>query len=404
MTSPLALEGIKVLDLTWVVFGPWATKYLADHGAQVIKVESTTRPDITRLSPPYKDGVAHPDRTGLFCVVNSSKHSLTLNLKKPQGLELIGKLVRWADVVIENFGAGTMKRLGLGYEELVKLKPDIIMVSMSILGQTGPMSGFLGFGPHGAALAGIYALTGWPDGEPTSNTLAWPDCLSPWYAATAVLAALDYRRRTGKGQFIDISQVETALHGFAPAMLNLSANQQISQRMGNRCAEAAPHGVFPCKGEERWCAIAVLSDEQWRLLCEAMGKKEWIEDTRFATLQGRKANEDMLEEGIEAWTVEHVAEEVMTKLQRLGIPAGVVQNAQDLYADPQLIHRDFFNFLEHPVIGRCSHAAWPAKLSMSPAQIRPAPLLGADNEYICTKILGFSDEEFIELVNSGVLE
>ena len=404
MTTPSALEGIKVLDLTWVVFGPWTTKYLADHGAQVIKVESTTRPDITRLSPPYKDGVAHPDRAGLFCVLNSSKHSLTLNLKKPQGLELIRKLVGWADVVVENFGAGTMKRLGLGYEQLIKLNPDIIMVSMSILGQTGPMSEFVGFGPHGAALAGVYALTGWPDGEPTSNTLAWPDCLSPWYAVTATLAALDYKRRTGKGQYLDISQVETAIHGFAPAMLNFSANHQVTQRIGNRCAEAVPHGVFRCKGEERWCAIAILNDGQWNALCEAMGKEEWVQDKRFATLQDRKANEDMLEKSIEAWAVQYTAEEVMTKLQALGVPAGVVQNAQDLFADPQLEHRDFFNFLEHPVMGKCSHSGWPAKFSLSPAQIRPAPLLGADNEYICTKILGLSDEEFIDLINSGVLE
>jgi benzylsuccinate CoA-transferase BbsF subunit len=398
------LEGVKVLDLTWVAFGPWVTKYLADHGAQVIKIESTTRPDITRLSPPYKDDIAHPDRAGLFCVFNSSKYSLTLNLKSPKGMELIRRLVKWADTVVENFGVGAMKNLGLDYQQLVKIKPDIIMVSMSILGQTGPLSSFVGFGPHGAALSGIYALTGWPDGEPTSNTLAWPDCVCPWYAVTAALAALDYRRRTGKGQFIDISQVETTIHGFAPAMLNYSANHQVTKRMGNRCAEVSPHGIFRCQGTERWCAIAILRDEQWKALCEVMDKKEWAGDARFATLQGRKANEDLLEKAIEAWTVQHTPEKVMELLQAKGIPAGVVQNAQDLFADPQLKHRNHFQFLKHPVMGKCSHPAWPAKLSLSPAQLHPAPTLGADNEYICTKILGYSDEEFIDLVNSGVLE
>lgn len=392
------------MDLTWVAFGPWVTKYFADHGAQVIKIESTTRPDIIRLSPPYKDGIAHPDRAGLFCVFNSSKYSLTLNLKHPKGQELIKKLVKWADIVVENFGVGAMKGLGLDYEQLVKIKPDIIMISMSILGQTGPLSSFAGFGPHGAALSGVYALTGWPDGEPTSNTLAWPDCVCPWYAVTAALAALDYRRRTGKGQFIDISQVETTIHGFAPAMLNFTANGEVTPRMGNRCVEAAPHGIFRCQGIERWCAIAILNDEQWKALCQAMGKKEWVEDERFASLQGRKANGDTIEAAIESWTSQQTAEEVMAKLQALGIPAGVVQNAQDLFADPQLKHREHFQFLDHPVMGKCSHPAWPAKLSLTPAQLRPAPTLGADNEYICTKILGYSDEEFVDLVNSHVLE
>jgi len=402
LTTRLPLEGIKVVDLTWVAFGPWVTKYLADHGAEVIKIESTTRPDIIRLSPPYKDNKAHPDRAGLFTVFNSSKRSLTLNLKNPKGLELLKKLVKWADVVVENMGVGAMNNLGLGYEQLVKLKPDIIMVSMSILGQSGPLSFFQGFGPHGAALSGVYALTGWPDGEPTSNTLAWPDCVCPWYATTAIMAALDYRRRTGKGQFIDISQVETAIHGFAPAMLRYSANNQVTNRMGNRCDEAAPHGIFRCQGFDRWCAIAIWNDTQWEALCEAMEKREW--SSKFATLKQRKANEDIIEKAIDEWTAPQMAEDVMKKLQSIGVPAGVVQSAENLFADPQLKHRDHFPKLDHPVMGKTTHPSWPAKFSASPAQLKPAPALGQDNEYVCIKILGLSDHEFIELVNSGVLE
>jgi benzylsuccinate CoA-transferase BbsF subunit len=299
-------------------------------------------------------------------------------------------------------GVGAMKNLRLGYEQLVKLKPDIIMVSMSILGQTGPLSSFQGFGPHGAALSGVYALTGWYDGEPASNTLAWPDCVCPWYATTAIMAALDYKRRTGQGQSIDISQVETTIHGFAPAMLRYYANNEITQRMGNRCDEAAPHGIFRCQGIDRWCAIAIWNDTQWNALCQALDKPEWV--SKFATVEQRKANEDTIEKYIDEWTSQQTAEDVMKKLQAVGIPAGVVQNAENLFADPQLKHRDHFPKLDHPVMGQTTHPSWPAKFSASPAKLKPAPTLGQDNEYVCTKILGLSDQEFIELVNSGVLE
>lgn len=402
MTARLPLAGINVIDLTWVAFGPWVTKFLADHGAEVIKIESTTRPDIIRLSPPYKDNIAHPDRAGLFTVFNSSKRSLTLNLKSPKGIDLLKKLVRWADIVVENMGVGAMKGLGMEYDQLIKIKRDIIMVSMSILGQTGPLSSFQGFGPHGAALSGVYALTGWPDGEPASNTLAWPDCICPWYATTAIMAALDYRRRTSKGQFIDISQVETTIHGFAPALLRYSANNEVTRRMGNRCDEAVPHGVFRCQGFDRWCAIAVWDDSQWKSLCKIMGKEEWKD--KYATLKDRKAQEDTIEKAMDEWTSPQTPEEVMQKLQSVGVPAGIVQNTENLFADPQLQHREHFPKLDHPVMGKTTHPSWPAKFSVTPGQLTPAPTLGQDNEYVCTRILGLSDEEFVELIRSGVLE
>ena len=398
-----ALSEIKVLDFTWLLFGPLVTKYLADHGAKVVKVESTTRIDLMRLFGPYKDNDENTDASGQFFVGNSSKYSITVNLRNPNGAELIKKLVCWADVITENFGPGTMRKLGFGYEQLKTINPKVIMISLSLFGQSGELADFKGFGPHIAAFSGVYALSGWSD-DPTAPPVAWPDVVGPWFAVIAILSALEYRRRTGKGQWIDLSQAETMIQGLGPAMVEASANGRVPARSGNRHSDAAPHGVYPCKGEDRWIAIAIFSVQEWVSFCEVMGKKELTKDGRFSTLQARKQNEDELDFLITGWTKRLNAEEVMNRLQAAGIRAGVVQNGRDIMEfDPQIKHRNYFQLLEHPSIGKFYHPAWPAKLSLTPATLRHAPRLGEHNVYVCKHFLGLSDGEIRDLVTSGAI-
>jgi benzylsuccinate CoA-transferase BbsF subunit len=405
MSTRSVLEGVRVLDFSWVGAGPIATKTLADFGAQVIKVESRKHLDLGRMSAPFKDNIPDPDRSAFFLHSNTSKLSITLNLQHPKGVEIAKKLARLADIVMENFAPGVIERMGLGYEQLREIKPDIIMASSSIYGQTGPKARFRGFGNSGAAVSGHYVLTGWPDRDPVSPGIAYADVVQPLFTVTALLAALDFRERTGKGQYIDTTQVETMIQFIAPAMLDYFANGHVQKRMGNRSSYASPHGVFPCKGDDRWCAIAVFDEKEWEGLCRAMGDPAWTREARFASLSLRQEKEDELESLISQWTIQHEAEDLAALLQRAGVPAGVVQDASDLVdRDPQLRERQSFVRLEHPVIGECNHPAPPVRLSKTPAQIKTSPCLGEHNDYVYTKLLGIPDEEYVELLNAGIFE
>jgi benzylsuccinate CoA-transferase BbsF subunit len=400
-----AFEGIKIADFGWILVEPTMVKYLADHGAEVIRVESRTRLDVTRVSAPYKDDVAGPNRAGFFTTSNSNKYGMTLNLKHPRGSEVARKIVAWADIVSEGYTPGTMQRWGLGYEELTKIKPDIIMISTCNLGQTGPYASHPGFGTQLVGYSGLASITGWADGAPVIPDTPYTDALTPIFGAAALIAALDYRRQTGKGQYLDLSQHEAAVYSLAPLVLDFMVNRRVAQRTGNRCSYAAPHGVYPCRGEDRWCAIAVFTDEEWQSFSKVVGEPPWARGPRFATLAGRKEHEDELDELVGEWTRWLTAEQVMAMMQAAGVAAGVVQTCEDIYHDPQLKHRHHFQQLEHPEIGRHSYQLPPYRLSETPAELRmPAPCLGQHNEYVYTKILGMSDEEFIELVNDGVFE
>jgi crotonobetainyl-CoA:carnitine CoA-transferase CaiB-like acyl-CoA transferase len=400
----MALAKVNVLDFSWAFAGPFIGAYLGDYGAQVIKVETHSRLDVTRVSSPYKDGITGVDRAGAFPVANSSKYGLTLDWKHPRAREILDKLVNWADVVVENFGAGVMERQGLGYEAIRKIKPDIIMLSSTIQGQTGPRRSFVGWGWNAVALTGIANLTGWPDRSPVGTIQAYPDSIVPWFGTVAVLSALDYHRRTGKGQYIDISQYETTAHFLAPLLLDYTANGHEATRAGNRSPYAAPHAVYRCKGNNRWCAITVFSEDEWQSFCRVLGSPVSLADSKFSTVQRRKANEDELDRLVEAWTVNYSPEEVMTKLQQAGVPAGVVKSNKEVFEDPQLAARHYFQPVQHREIGQMLQQAWPIELSRSPRQTRPAPCLGEHNEYVCTKILGLSDAQFVDYLNSGVFE
>ena len=399
-----ALEGLKVADFSWVGAGPRATRDLADHGALVVKIESSKRIDLTRLSPPFKDGIMDPNRSGFFAHSNTSKYSATLNLKHPKGIELAKRFIQWADVVVENFGRGAMDRIGLGYDDLKKIKKDIIMVSVSITGRSGPLADFVGYGNSAAALSGHAYLTGWPDRGPLIPPIAFGDVITPLFAVIAIMAALDHKKKTGEGQYIDVSQFETMSHLIAPAFLDYSANGTVQKRIGNRHPWASPHGAFPCKGDDSWCTIAVFNEEQWKNLCHAIERPDFTNDLRFKTMEDRKANEDKLESILSNWTSSQTKEEVMQRMLEAGVPVGAVRDAREVMECPQISERELYIKREHPVIGLCTHPTPPMKLSETPPQVRPAPCLGEHNHYVYTELLGMSDEEFVDFMNEGVFE
>ncbi|MFC1944005.1 CaiB/BaiF CoA transferase family protein [Chloroflexota bacterium] len=399
-------EGVKVADFSQAMAGPVAVRLLADYGATVIHVESEKRIETMRVSRPYKDGIPGINRGLVFSNYECNKLGMTLNLKHPRGLEIAKRLVAWADILVENFAPGVMESNGLGYEDVIKIKPDIIMLRVSNQGQSGPYVNNRGYGPQVTAQAGFPLLLGWPDREPLLPwTGLYADLVSTRWAAVALISALDYRRRTGKGQLLDLSMVEASLTFLAPQVLDYCVNGRDLARIGNRHPSAAPHGVYQCKGEDAWCAIAVLSDGEWKAFCEAIGSPSWTNEPRFATPSGRKDNEDELDSLITEWTIRLPAEEIMNVLQGVGIAAGVVKQIPEICQDPQLEHRQHFWLVDHHEIGTQHVDSWSFRLSRTPSELRRAgPCLGQDNEYVYTGILGFTSREYINLLTEGVLE
>ncbi len=385
--------------------GPMVGKHMGEHGATVIRVESRSRPDGFRVHyPPYKDNIPGLDRTGSFALFNDSKLGITLNLKHPRGLDAARRLVAWADVLIENFVPGVMARNGLSYEASREVNPSIIYLSTCNMGQTGPKATQRGFGSQLTSQSGFTYLTGEAGGEPMLLFGPYVDFIAVGFGLIAVLAALDDRRRTGRGQHIDLSQFEAGLQFIVPALLDYEVNGRVTTRMGNRSRHAAPHGAFPCRGEDRWCVIAVSTEGDWRAFCQATGHPEWAEDVRFGSLAARKAHEDELDALIGAWTSRQTPEEVMETLQAARVNAGVVNRLSDLFADPQLIHRRTWRELSHPVLERFHYEAPPFILSETPAELRRSPLLGEHNQRVYREVLGLSDREIELLVADGVIE
>ncbi len=397
-------RGLRIVDFSWVIVGPRTTRYFADHGATVVKVEAPERPDIGRAVPPFKDEIVDPDHSGLFALYNVNKHSMTVDLTTPRGLALTKRLVQWADVLVESFRPGVMERLGLDYATTAVLNPRLVYVSTCLFGQTGPYRDFAGYGHHAAAFAAFDDLVGWPDRKPCGVFWAYTDQIAPQFLVRAIIAALMDRERTGRGQYIEQSQIESALHFLAPALLDYSANGRVMTRDGNRDPHAAPHGAYRCAGEDRWCVIAVRNNEEWQALCRASERSVLAADRRFDTLDSRKEHEDELDRLVESWTSQLSAEVVVERLQMVGVPAAIVANAEDMHFDPQLRHRGHFLTFDHPVIGPHDVDALPFRLSRGPArQYSPEPCLGEHNAYVCTEILGMSDEEFLDLLQSKAL-
>jgi benzylsuccinate CoA-transferase BbsF subunit len=403
--SKNVFEGIKIVDFGWAIAGPLTLKYLADYGATVICIESFQRPDLLRTATPYKDEVPGVDRAGYFAYFAANKYSISLNLNTPDGLDIAKKLINWADVVADSHRPGVMERWKLGYDDVVKIKPDVIMVRNSNQGLTGPAATHPGLGNHTNGLTGIVNFIGWPDQEPISLMVAYSDYMVPHFAAAALIGALDYRRKTGKGQLLDISQFEVGLQVLTPTLINYFVNGVEEKLKGNSCDYAAPHGVFRCKGEDRWCAISVFSEAEWLVFCNTIGRPDWLKKPEFADLKNRKQNEAMLNDLIEQWTLQYEAEEVMKLLQQAGVSAGVVKNARDLYYDTQLNERECFWRADHKELGKFTYLGQPSCLSKTPAEFSlPAPCLGEHTEYICRELLGMSREEFDKYLVEGVFE
>jgi benzylsuccinate CoA-transferase BbsF subunit len=404
-----ALAGLRVIDFTWVGVGPLLTKYLADFGAEVIRIESHTHLDSLRYAPPFVGGMPGIERSGHFLHLNTSKSHVTLNLNHSQGRELACRLIAKADVVAENFTSHVMEKWHLTYEDLRQVKPDLVMISLSMEGRTGPHREALGFGTVLQAAAGLAHVTGWPDRPPSIPGVAYTDWTTPWFGLVALLAALDYRQRTGQGQHIDVSNLEVGVNCLETAILDYTVNGRLQMRAGNEwlvgdLPGTAPHGVYRCQGENRWCAITVWNDQEWRRFCDVLGHPPWTQDARFTTALRRVQHRDELNALIETWTSHQRAEDIMSRLQSVGIAAGVVQNAADLARDPQLEHRGQSVFLNHPEVGVQRYDAPAFHLSASPAQLRPVPTLGQHNVDVFQGLLGLSKAEYEALLCDGVFE
>ncbi|MGI8550192.1 MAG: CaiB/BaiF CoA transferase family protein, partial [Dehalococcoidia bacterium] len=401
----LPLAGLKVVDFSWVMAGPMSVRYLADYGATVVHVESSTRIDTARTIGPFKDGQPGPERSGLYANANAGKLGLTLNLSLAEARQVAFRLAAWADIVVEGYSPKAMRAWGLDYAALRAVNPGLIMLSTCLNGQTGPQASLAGFGTMGSALAGFVELTGWPDRDPAGPMGAYTDYVTPKFTAAALLAALAHRRRTGEGQYIDFSQTEAGIHFLAPAMLDYTVNGRVQTRAGNASPAHAPHGVYPAAGDDRWVAIAATSEQQWQALCTATEHREWQQDPRYATEAGRVQHYAVLDAELAAWTRGQDVEAIETKLQRAGVPVHRASSSVDAFGDPQLQFRGHFLTFDHPQLGLLPIEASRMRFSRTPAQVRwPGPTFGQHNEQVLREILDMSDEEIAALTMSGALE
>lgn len=389
------LKGLRILDFTWVLAGPYATRILADFEAEVIKVQSQKT-----------SKGAESNLTGYFNTWNRNKRSITLDMSHPEAREIVLKLAEKSDVLIENFSPRVMTNWGLNYEKLKEVRSNLIMVNISAMGQTGPWSDFVGFGPTLQALSGLTYLTSFDKDSPLGMGYAYADMIVGLYAALAVLSALEYRERTGRGQYIDLSEYEAICTLIGPTLLDSSLNQREVLPHGNHpdYIPAAPYGCYKCLGTDRWCVIAVFNETEWESLCRLMGNPSWTKEERFSTLLKRKKNFKELDKLVEQWTIQHPPEKVVQLLQGAGVSAGVVQNAEDLANDPQLMARNFFIQLEHPALGKTVSDNTPIRFKEnSKVNWKTAPLLGKDNRYVYMELLGFTEDDLFSYIKRGII-
>jgi crotonobetainyl-CoA:carnitine CoA-transferase CaiB-like acyl-CoA transferase len=389
----LPLAGIRVLDLSRAWAGPYGTRYLADFGADVIKVESA------KFSDPREPG--NPG----YGEVNRNKRPITLNFQTAQGQELLKRLVAISDVVVENFSPRVMAKYGLDYDHLCEVRPDLIMVSLPGYGSFGPHRNFVSFGGPLMAYTGMSLLWGYPDSPPDARVkVAQPDYISSTTQAMAITAALHHRARTGQGQYIEIAQVETAVATLELAYLDYFANGVVAEPRGNRDPNAVPQGCYPCLGNEAWCVISCSTDAQWLALVALMEDESLANDPDLKTVEGRWARHDELDDRIRAWSQAWTPYQLMRELQAVGVPAGMVQTAEDLWRDPHLRARHYTVMMEHPDLGIVEHPGMTVKLHETPGQIqRPVGRLGEANEAVFRGLLGLSPDEISRLAEAGVI-
>jgi benzylsuccinate CoA-transferase BbsF subunit len=403
-----ALDGLKVADLSWVVAGPMIGRVLCDYGATVVRVESSWRIETNRLVGPFRDGVQDKENSASYGNCNAGKLGVTLDLSLAEGRAVVLDLIKWADVVIESFSPGVMEKWGLAFEDLQKVNPSLIMVSTSLLGQTGPMANFAGYGNIGAAISGYQNIVGWPDRPPLGPFGPYSDYVGPRFALVALLAALDRRDRDGVGAHLDIAQAEAAIHFLAPEIAHFAQLGVVATRRGNRDLQFAPHGVYPCTpgetGRSCWVAIAACTDEQWRSLAALMGSSELAGESDFATAASRLEHVDRLDDLVAAWVAPQLVGDVVSILQSAGVAAHVASSSLDLLDDPQLIQRGHFVTLDHPLHGTTTVENSRFVMSRTPAAIRrAAPTLGQDNDYVLHDILGYTPERIERLTDANVI-
>jgi benzylsuccinate CoA-transferase BbsF subunit len=404
MRDQSVLKNIRILDFTWVLAGPYATRLLADFGAEVIKVQ------------PLLPDAADKYSRGYYNTWNRNKLGVSLDLNQPEGIEIVKELVKGSDAVVENFSPRVMTNWGLDYLGLKKIKPDIIMVSLSTLGHEGPWRDYVGFGPTAQAFSGITHLTAYPGQPPSGIGYSYADHIAALYASLAFLGALEHRRQTGQGQYLDLSETEAMVSLLSKSIIDYTRHGKEPRPIGNSSDKAAPHGVYPCLEQDRWCAIAVTTEKEWERFKHSLGNPAWTDDARFATLADRIKNRGALDNLVQGWTKVHTAEEIMAILQGKGVPAGVVQNAADLAHDPQLMSSSFFIQIpesqegkttaekENLAVGKNLVDASPIRMSDTPAQYRRgAPAIGQDNDYVFRELLGLKQSEISRLREKNVI-
>jgi crotonobetainyl-CoA:carnitine CoA-transferase CaiB-like acyl-CoA transferase len=414
------LAGVRVTDFCWMGVGACATRLLADFGAEVIRIEDRERLDMPRRLPIYKgdprtygeeDANPDPNKGGLFNNYNRNKLGVTINMRTAKGRALADRLIASSSVVTENFAPGVMERWGLTYERLQALSPNVIFARMSGFGHSGPHAEYRSYGPVVQAVSGISHISGLPGREPSGWGLSYMDNEAAFFNAAALLMAIYHRNATGEGSEVDVSAVEAGISLLGPVLLDVAVNGRSTRGpdypTGNRLEhpDAAPHGVYPCLGEDRWIAIAVFDEAEWRALVSAMGSPAWASDARFSTQAARFANQDALDEHIGAWTKGHDRHELMHRLQAVGIAAGAVQTTEDtIDHDPQIASRGLFFELDHPVIGEAMFEGTPIRFSRTVQENwRSAPLLGEDNAHVFKTLLGLSADEYEALAEEGVI-
>jgi crotonobetainyl-CoA:carnitine CoA-transferase CaiB-like acyl-CoA transferase len=409
--ADLPLSGIRVCDLTWIIAGPTATRVLADFGADVIRVEHAQAVDPIRLGRPILGEKPTLNNSGFFNYFNRNKRSILLNVRHPLGMELLHKLIGVSDVVIENFSSGVLDSWELSYEQQKAINPGIIYCSISGFGHEGRDKHFTTWGPTAQALSGLTMMSGLPGKPPAGWGYSYMDHTAGYYGAIAILMALHHRNKTGEGQHLDISQVEAGMVLTGPAVLDYTVNGRSFRRPGmppgNRSWEPAmaPHNTYRCAGDDRWIAIAVRNDAEWQAMVQVMDEPEWATRPEFATMAGRLANQDALDQGISAWTASRDEYAVMAALQAAGVPAGVCQSPGDRVSrDQQFRERGWFTTMPHEELGSEAEIdGVTPHLSLTPGLNRTAsPLMGANTHEVMSELLGLSEDEIAEHEAMGV--
>ena len=399
-----ALEGVRIADFCWLWAGSYATGLLAFLGAEVIKVESMARVDPSRMMTlTIGQAFEGVDHSPVFNSINLNKMSAKLNLKNPKGIELAKKLVQISDVVSQNMRPGAMEKMGLGYDVLKEVKPDIIMLSSSAFGAEGPLKRYGGYAPSFAAYSGVTHLTGYSDGPPNPMTGS-TDLMSATTAAFAIMAALNYRQHTGKGQNIDLSSVESLAVFTGDALMDYVMNGRVQSRKGNRDNIMAPHNCYRCRGDDKWVSIAIATEEEWQAFCNVMGNPAWSSEEKFSDAYNRWTNQDELDGLVTEWTVNYTHYEVMEMLQKVGVAAMPSFSNQEIFSDPHFKARNLAVEVEHPAMGKqvVMGPAW--RLSETPAKVTKAsPVIGESDEYVFGELLGMSGSEIKQLIAEQVI-